>query len=787
MVMLVRKMIRDMLENKLAYIACIIVMALGLMTYSSMSILMENLLSAKDNFYSNYEMADAFSKVQSMPENQLNTFEKIEGIESVEGVLKQDIKVYKPEDSKTGYLRVNTYDISKDRRLNDVLLKEGYSLTENGRLIWIGEKYFKANNLKIDDNIDLIIAGKVQSFKIAGYVISPEYVYATRNQADIFPDSEHFDIAYISENLFEKLTGQNGVVTDVSFKFKEGYDYDELKPEIESKLKNYGLVKLVPLKDQSSNFMLDSELEQLINSSKSMPILFLGISSFILYIMLKRLTEMQRSQIGILKAMGYSSGQILFHYLSYALTIGLIGGILGGILGTWMSRYFTDIYKTFFSFPILMNSHTYKYSLYGILISLFFSGFAGFQGAKRILKLTPSMAMSPEAPKKAKRSSLEKVKLIWSQFTMQGRMAVRNISRSKGRSAFTVLGLMFSFSLMVVAWSYNDIVDVLIFDQFSEVKLYDMKVSYLNIQPSENVENYLYNIDGVYYVENLIELPVQIKNGVNEKTTVVIGLNNDSKMYRVLDKDGKEVNLKEDGIYLSENIANQLEVSIGDVLRVENPISDEFLLLELAGIIPQYIGSNGYANISYLENKTGFNNLTTTSYLKIDDKKQKSIRKELDKSPFVGVIEVPDESKAKINDLLDSFGYMNYVMAIISVIVGFAIVYNSSVISLSERQREFASLRVLGMSVKEVLQIVTFEQWVLGFISIILGIPLSIAMMEGVSVSYQTDVYSFPAVIGDNAFVYAVLGMIVFVVLSQINVKRKIKKLDIVEVLKERE
>lgn len=785
--MLIRKMIRDMLENKLAYAACVIVMAIGLMTYASMSIVMENLLNAKDSFYNDYKMADVFAQVQSFPRSKLDDFEKIEGIDEADGVIKQDFRVRIGDEADSGYLRVNSFDVHRTQRLNDVHVEEGYSLTEDDLLIWVGKKYVEANGLELNDKLDLIVNGRLQTFTIAGIVQSPEYVYVTRNQADFYPDPKTFDIAYISEDLMEKLLSKTGQVNYLTFSLTEGVSFDDLKPTLESKLKDYGLVSIVEQKDQTSNFMLSSELEQLVSSSKSMPVLFLSISSFILYIMLKRLTEMQRGQIGILKAMGYSNFQIMLHYLGYAVTIGAIGGIVGGILGTLLSMTFTEMYKEFFSFPTLKNAYTYKYMAYGMLISLAFSIFAGYQGSKKVLKLTPSMAMSPETPKRVKNSSIERVGILWNNLTIQGRMAVRNISRSKGRSLFTVLGLVFAFSILVVAWTYNEMVDVMMFDQFHEVQLYDMKVSFLDVQPADEVRNTFYHIDGVQYAETLIELPVQVINGQYEKTTVIIGLTDETKLYRVLDKDKREVDLSRPGLYLSENLANKLHASVGTILRIENPITDDHLLMELVGIIPQYIGANGYANVAYLEEKTHLHNLATTAYLSIDEDKMASIKSELDKSPSVGVVEIPSETMAKLLDLMDSYGFMNYLMAIISVIVGFAIVYNSSVISLSERQRELASLRVLGMSVDEVLQVVSFEQWLLGIVSILIGIPVSYVMMQAMAKSYQTDIYSVPAVIGDNAFTLSVLGTALFIFLSQINVKRKIKRLDIVEVLKERE
>nr|WP_246542851.1 FtsX-like permease family protein [Fusibacter paucivorans] len=783
---MLRKMLRDMLENKLAYLACIIVMSMGLMTYSAMSIVMVNLNNARDTFYEDYNIADAFANVQSMPLNRIDDLESIPGIKSARGILKQDVRVDFEGDENV-YLRLNTYAIDDSARINDVYLSEGYELDENSLLIWIGDKFFDENGLQIDDTIDLVVNGKVTTFTIAGRVLSPEYVYVTRNSYDFMPSPKTFDIAYISKPVMEKLVGRSNEVNYINLTFEDGTVYDDVREQLKSNLKSYGLISLTDLEHQSSNAFLKEELKGLESMAKSMPFLFLGISSFILYIMLKRLTETQRGQIGILKALGYHNYEVQAHYLSYALVIGIIGGITGGILGTQLSVFYTETYKEFFSFPDIENAFTYKFTFYGLMISVVFSLFAGYQGTKKILRLTPSMAMSPKAPKIAKRSVLEGIKPFWNSLTMQGKMAVRNLVRSKGRSIFTVLGLLFAFSIMVVAWSYDTLIDTMIFDQFDKVQLYDMKVTFKGLIPAKEAQSLLYNLEGVSYVETMVEVPVQIKKGIYEKNTIIMGLSDDIELYRVLDADQRTVDLSEDGLYLSENLAVQMDVDVGDILRVETPFVDDYITMEVIGIIPQYIGSNGYANMQYLEAKTGYENVATTAYLKVSPEKSDAIRHELEDAENVGTIEVEAQTLKKYRDLLDSYGYMSYIMAMISIVVGFAIVYNSSVISLSERQRELASLRVLGMSIDEVLQIVSFEQWILGFVAIILGIPTAILMMQGMSSAYQTDIYAMPSSIGNFAFVLSVLGTALFIWLSQLNVKRKIKRLDIVEVLKERE
>ena len=783
---LFRKMIRDMLENKLAYIACIIVMSMGLMTYSAMSIVMINLNNAKADFYDSYQMADAFANVQSIPINRLDDLTDIEGVKAVNGVLKQDVQV-KMDGAENVYLRLNSYDTTAPFRINDVFVSDGYPLEDDRPLIWVGDKFFDQNGLKINDEIDLIYNGRTTTFTVAGRALSPEYVYVTRDNYDFMPSPKTFDIAYVSRPILEKLVGRSNEANYINFVLDDGVVYDDLRESLKSNLKSYGLISITDREHQTSNAFLDEELKGLKGMSQSMPFLFLSISSFILYIMLKRLTETQRGQIGVLKALGYQNWEIQLHYLMYALTIGIFGGIAGGILGTQLSVFYTDTYKMFFSFPEIKSAFTYKYSLYGLLISIAFSLFAGYQGTKKILKLTPSQAMSPIAPRSVKPSFLEGISLFWNNLTMQGKMAVRNIMRSKGRSVFTILGLLFAFSIMVVSWSYNALIDTMLFDQFDKVQLYDMKVTFKGLVPSDTVKSELYNFDGVNYVETIVEIPAQLKFGTSEKNTIIMAFDSQTELYRVLDDRGNSVNLDRDGLYLSRNLATQMNVSVGDILRVETPYVDDYINLEVVGIVPQYIGSNGYVNLNYIERQTGYENVATTAYLKVDEAKSNDVRHAIEDGKRIGIVEVEAQTLKKYTDLLDSYGFMSYVLALISIIVGFAIVYNSSVISLSERQRELASLRVLGMSIDEVLQIISFEQWLLGSVAIILGIPMSILMMQSVSSAYQTDLYAVPPSIGEFAFILSIIGTAIFIWLSQLNVKRKISKLDIVEVLKERE
>jgi putative ABC transport system permease protein len=163
------------------------------------------------------------------------------------------------------------------------------------------------------------------------------------------------------------------------------------------------------------------------------------------------------------------------------------------------------------------------------------------------------------------------------------------------------------------------------------------------------------------------------------------------------------------------------------------------------------------------------------------------LRDEYNQSKNVGVFEIRQQTIEKYKKLLGASSYSLYVMAILSAFTGFAIVYNSGVISLAERKRELVSLRVLGMTNREVMEVITVEQWIIGAFGILLGIPLAYIMNKALAVSMSSDMYSLPEMLDKWAVIHAVLGSVCFMWLAKMWIYRKFKVFDLVEVLKERE
>ena len=324
--MLWRKVFRDLKENKGTYLACIVIMVIGILVFTSFSIVSDNLRLSQEGFYKNQNFADGFAKVRALPFGEIKKLEDLEGIKQIEGRMVQDVQVLSPDSEENVYLRLVSIDPLKGNPLNGVLLTQGIPLKNDEMNIWVDSKFFETHNMELNDEIEIITGGKKRSLSIVGVGKSPEFIYALRTSADVYPDPETFGIAFVPLEIMEKLFGEK-TFNDLVFSLKPGVKFENIKDTLELELKPYGLTSLFPRDDQVSHLLLESELKSLETMAQAMPLMFLAIAAMILYITLKRLTEQQRGQIGILKAFGYTRREIISHYLTYPLIIALIGSI----------------------------------------------------------------------------------------------------------------------------------------------------------------------------------------------------------------------------------------------------------------------------------------------------------------------------------------------------------------------------------------------------------------------------------------------------------------------------
>ena len=793
MVVLRKKLLREIKENIGIYLACIVVIAIGLMSFTSMSVILENLERSQENFYAQTNFADGFIRLTGYPENKVKDLANLPGIAQVEGRIVKDVNIYEKETGGPNRsLRLVSMNLSSSEGLNRLQISSGRLPDEHAAEILIDPKFYAANNLSLGDTLTLILEGKRVSFTLVGLAQSPEFIYSMRTAQDLYPDPKTFGIAYIPLNSLKGLIKESGQVNDIVFTLQPAADFNAVKDTLQTDLKRYGVQSIIPRKDQTSHAILSSELNSLRGETKTLPVIFLGVASIILYTMLIRMIEQQRGIIGILKAFGFTNREIILHYLSYPLIIGSLGGILGGLAGIALSYPLTSLYQEFFALPGLHGTFSFKYLILGIALALIFSLFSGIKGSLNILRLEPADAMRPAAPGSAHKTLIERITWLWTKLSSQAQMGIRNVMRAPVRSLFTILGMAVVFCLMTVSWSMQGMIDTLTTDQFDKVQTYDIKLSLTSPISTKTTLHTLAHEPGISKIEPVIEVPVTLKNQWLKKEVAIMGLPPDATLYNILDKNEQKVAVPTGGILLSERLANLLQVKAGDFLTVESPLRRELIgskeeSLVVQGIVPQYIGLNAFMEIKALQNFLQQGDICTSMLIRMDPGERSSFKNKYRDASQVSSLEDSQESKAKVLEMMGSYGFTTYIFAILAGIAGFALIFNSSIITLSERQRELASLRVLGLTPKEVLRVITSEQWLLTLLGIFLGIPLSYALLAGMVQALSTDLYSIPAQLPFSALIGAAAGTVFSMWIAQTRAYRKIKKLPFVEIMATKE
>lgn len=780
--MLRRKLWRDIKGNWGAYLACISVLVVGLMLFVSFSLTLDSITRAQDDFYQKHDFADGFAKFGMAPDSVLDEAKRIDGIEAAVGRLVQDVYVYVESGEHTTTVRLIAGE--KDQPLNRYDLREGSHPAEGVKELLVSPTFLTSNDLKIGDSMKLMIKGQPVEFTISGTASSPEFVYEVPNKATLVPTPTEFGAVYLSYETAAQVLGLEGKINDLSFSLKEGADFNKVKESLDGLLTSYGVQEILPRADQASHLRLDQQLVQLKALTYSTPVMFLLVAAIILYILLKRMVEQQRGIIGLLKAFGFTEGQILRHYLGYATTIGLTGGVIGGLAGSAMSYSMAEVYDSYYKLPGLTGSFSFSYLLIGTVVALLFCVIAGYRGARNVMALEPSEAMRQSAPVAGKKTFLERIGPLWRSLNTSGKMAARNLLRNKQRTILSIVGIAMAFSMMVATKASIDGIYRLVDFQFYEVQKYELK-AHLFGTPDDLKD---LSLQGVAESEVITEVPVTIRNGDKEKEVALTGLPQDASLYRVLADDGTKVELPSDGVVLSNQLATILGVKKGDEVAVDINVGDgQQLNLHVADVVPQYVGLGAYIDFDALQGKLSDKTVGSAVLLTAQEGRLADLRKDLQLDPRTLAIVDTTKLETQFEEFMGYAKPSQYALLFFAFLTGFAVIYNVNIISFAERERELATLMVLGMTEREIGRILFKEQAVLGALAVLVGIPLSFGMLLGIIKGQGSEVFNLPLVIDPMTFAVGLLGTFAFLLTAQWRVSSKIKHLSMLDVLNDRE
>ena len=775
------RLLRMVKNSKGQFISVTVIVAVALCIYILFSITTINIRNAVKDYYSTTNMNDMLVELIRIPQVAVEDLKSIPGIADVQGRVSIDVPLQVADKDE----KVNIRVISLPKGggiINKLYTVKGSRTQLDDDNVILLEQFANARNIKLDDIITPYINGRTHDLKVSGIAASSEFIYLMENEQSLLPALEKFGVAYVSEAFSQSVFGYRGSYNQVLIKVDEQSNIDDIIDQVEKKLDKYGLKRITKLEDQLSNNVLTQKVDGIEMMSSILPVMFLMVAAIIISIMLSRIVNNDRMAIGVLKALGYGNIAVLSHYTKYAFAIGLAGSLLGITGGMLLSKPMSLVFVSFFNIPLSGIEIQYSYIINAIVLTSLFCIGSGLFGARGIIKIMPADSMRPEAPKAGKHIMLEKVTFLWKRIPFSWKMVVRNILRNKKRFSFLVLGLALAYGINVVPlYMVNSMISMFGL-QFGEYQKMDYTISFTQPQ-NEKVITEIGHLIEAKRIEPRAEYPFELANGWRKKSIGVIGMPQETAFYKFVDTNNNVVKLPDKGIFITESIAKILNVQQGDIITVKSFIPGKAdILLPVTGIVKQYLGANAYMNIDVMESLLLEKQLITGVSVASDD----NLKEKLKDVRNISMISSVGDMKQSFVEYLDTMNMAIYMYMLFGGILGFALIYNATIISISERTMEFAALRIMGFEKKNIFGMISKENFIMTGIAIIVGIPLGANMIIGMVDSFSSEMITFPVILAPKFFLQAAAASIMFVIIAQLATLKKIYNLNFIDALKSR-
>ena len=784
-----KKIVRYIFRNLGQFFAAVTVVMCGIVIYVAMNSSYSNLKQAKDNFYSENNFADYYFHCVKAPDSAVSQIANIPGVRAVTGRIQKDLSIIKKNEERAT-ARIISYNLPDDNELNKINIIDGRIFVEKigGSIpeVVLDPRYYAANHLKFGDEVSVIIDAKEKYLIVAGVAIGPEFIYAMENSSDILPDPEKFGIFILEKRQAQQLLNMNGEINQLLVQFEAGSEQNIIIEAIKEVLRPYGLLASFPRSDQLSNAVIDGELKELSSVATVLPLIFLSIAASVQFIILRRMINNQRSQIGLMKGLGYHGYEIIIHYIYYALTIAFAGVVVGVVLGIPSSNYFSKIYNTYFNLPGNLKGIAIRPIILGLSLCLLTSLLAALTASREIVGILPSSAMRPEPPKAGTKSWLERHIKSLDKISVGWKMTIRNMFRNKVRTLITQLVVIFAVGLLVCSFFLNDAADYMMRKTFYESQSYDMTIRFDTMQPERELLN-IGRIDGVQRVEAFMEIPVRIYYQGRYEDDVLIAYDTDLSMKKLENTQGEQIHIPAEGLLLNQRTKDKLGVASGETVEIETLLSygqTNWSKTLIFGSVNQMIGAGSYIDLQQANQIMKEQKLVSGAMLKVDQDKISHVETEINKMLEVSSVLQQRKEVANWEQLLQTLDISTGIISLFGILLGLAIVYNSSVMNMSDRRREIGYMRAIGFSSNEISRLLFRENIIYLIFGTILGLPFGRQLVGAYMKSVENDLYTLPIIIYPRTYVLATVGGIIFILIAHFLSTKEIKKMDLVEVLK---
>ncbi|MBQ6443806.1 MAG: FtsX-like permease family protein [Methanosphaera sp.] len=753
--MLIRKMLRDMKEHKMQFISIFLMSFLTLMIYAGVGAEATGIQQTVDAFYQDNNMADIWVYSDNINNT---TLDKIKNMDSTDDVERQLVISTTAEMDSNPTVKLHYIESNKISKYQAV---EGQNINlddEDG--IWMDKRFADAHNLKIGDNITLKYNGLNIEKTIRGLGYSPEYVYEQSDES-IIPDFKLQGFAYAS---YKAYPTDNIPYTTLLIKTKDTPEKYQGKLDDNVKLKNY---TFLPFKDHTSVLQFQSEIDQHKMLGSMFPVIFVVVALLTLITTMTRIVSHQRTQIGTLKALGFSNKSLIYHYISYGLYLTVAGSVLGLVIGVNSLPYlFYPSMSSFYTLPVWKSGFDISF-VYVALLLIVISVLFTYLSTKNIVRQTPAETLEPKPPKISGNSLLEKT-VIWKKLGFNARWNIRDIKRNKIRSLVTVVSIIGCTILLISAFGMLDGMNDLKTWQYGTINHYETQLIIEENATIAQVDDVTKKVNGT----QIMTKPLEIRAN-DIKKTVNLNVYNDTSLITPTDEKMKAMKLPHDGVTLTRKTAEILGVDKGDSIQWRLYGEDKWI----NSTIDEINADPSNQGITISQDKSDKLDINFTPTMIVT---RNAVNDSYD---GISAIFTIDDLQKSWDDMMKSGNLLIAILLIFALMLSIVMLYGLGILSFTEVEIDLATLKVLGFTSGIIRRMFLAQHIFLASIGFILGVPLGYKVLR-VIMDSSGDTFYYPINYNLPTIMITFVCVIGLTIVVNLLLSRKIKEIDMVESLK---
>ena len=756
-----KKRLRDIRQNKMQFFNIFIMVFLGVFVFAGIHAYMDGMEKSADNYYKSNNFQDIWLSGENFSNEDLEKVKNTENVKDAERMLTINTELENKDDVTLDTNFIESNNISK------MYVVDGEEFSKDKKGVWFDSYLAKNLDLKVGDKITVTYQNMKITEKIVGLVNTPDHVYFVKDDTEIFPTHKNYGFIYLSINELPQGMPEifNQIIVDVDNTDKT----QETKADLENNIKS-----AIAVTDRESSVSYkgyNSEIEEGTTYSGVFTFLFLFIAVLSVTTTMNRFVKKQRTQIGTLKALGFKNRKIINHYVGYGFIISLIASLAGLFVGKYaLGTFFLNMEMSYFEVPVYNTVLIpVVYVLATAVVALI--TLVTYLSCRSILKESAVDALRLEIPKVKNTKFDLTTKGIFKRASISTRWNLRDVGRNKGRSLMAIVGITGCTMLMLCAFGMMDTMKSYLSWEFDKISNFEYKLSLSNNYTDEQFTN----ITEKYGSQTSKSYGIEIKNG-DKKETNTLTVNDAPDKLKYTNHNKEYIDLQDDGVYITEKLSEKYDLKVGDEITWHVFGDDNWYTCRIVGLNRDPQNQQLNMTRKYFES-LGLAYKADVVYTDEDLSTTKTI-------DGVDTIQSIATLKQGMESMLETVQMMIVLLIVVSAILGFVIIYNLGILSFTEKQYQFATLKVLGFKDKQIKNIFVKQNLWLTVIGIIFGLPLGFLMLDYIFKSALGDNYDFNAYINLVSYLYATVGSLVVSVVVNKVLSRKVKRIDMVSSLK---